>query len=100
MEGKSFSAALSAVFSVADAERLRGQIEMKKLIKVLSNIKVFKTSDEVIDFLSDKGFVISDIDVWSRTVKMMCFNLEVEVQEFNETNLDYVVSCRFVQPDP
>lgn len=32
-------------------------------------------------------------------VKMRAENLEVEVQEFNENNVDYVVSCRTVQPD-
>jgi hypothetical protein len=72
---------------------------MTKLIKVLSNIKVFKTSDEVLNFLADKGFVTSDVDGWSRIVKMRAENLEVEVQEFNENNVDYVVSCRSVQPD-
>ena len=95
----SVSAALSGVYCVADAEKLRGQREMTKLIKVLSNIKVFKTSDEVLSFLADKGFVTSDLCSWSRTVKMRCFDLEVEVQEFNETNIDYAVSCRSVQPD-
>lgn len=72
---------------------------MTKLIKVLSNIKVFKTSDEVLNFLSDKGFITSDVDGWARIVKMRAENLEVEVQEFNENNVDYVVSCRSVQPD-
>jgi hypothetical protein len=94
----SVSAALSGVYCVADAEKLGGQIEMKKLIKVLSNIKVFKTSDEVLNFLADKGFITSDLCVWSRTVKMRSENLEVEIQEQNETNVDYVVSCRSVQP--
>ncbi len=95
----SISAALSGAFCVGDAEKLRGEREIIKLIKVLSNIKVFKTSDEVTNFLSNKGFDTCDVDVWSRTLKMRCFNLEVEVQEFNETNLEYVVSCRSVQPD-
>lgn len=100
MQGQmSVSAALSGVFCVADAEKLRCQREMTKLIKVLSNIKVFKTSDEVLNFLADKGFVTSDVDGWSRIVKMRAENLEVEVQEFNENNVDYVVSCRSVQPD-
>lgn len=95
----SVSAALSGVYCVADAEKLRGQIEMRKLIKVLSNIKVFKTSNEVLIFLLDKGFVTSDLCCWSRTVKMRNENLEVEIQELNENNIDYVVSCRSVQPD-
>lgn len=94
----SVSAALSGVYCVADAEKLRGQREMTKLIKVLSNIKVFKTSDEVLNFLAEKGFITSDVDGWSRTIKMRAENLEVEVQEFNESNTDYNVSCRSVEP--
>ena len=100
MQGQmSVSASLRGVFCVADAEKLRCQREMTKLIKVLSNIKVFKTSDEVLSFLADKGFVTSDVDGWSRIVKMRAENLEVEVQEFNENSVDYVVSCRSVEPD-
>ena len=95
----SVSAALSGVYCVADAEKLRGQREMTKLIKVLSNIKVFKTSDEVLNFLAEKGFVTCDLCGWSRTVKMRAENLELEIQELNENNVDYVVSCLSIQPD-
>jgi nicotinic acid phosphoribosyltransferase len=95
----SVSAALSGVYCVADAEKLRGQREMTKLIKVLSNIKVFKTSDEVLSFLADKGFVTSDLCSWSRTVKMRAENLEVEIKELKENNVDYVVNCRSVETD-
>jgi riboflavin synthase alpha subunit len=95
----SVSAALSGVYCVADAEKLRGEIELMKFIKVLSNIKVFKTSDEVINFLAEKGFVTVDVCGWSRTVKMMCENLEVEICEFNENNIDYVVSCKSILSD-
>jgi hypothetical protein len=94
----SISAALSGVYCVADAEKLRGQREITKFIKVISNVKIFKTSDEVLNFLSEKGFKTYDLCQCSRTITMRCENLEVEIQEFNENNIDYVVSCKTVKP--
>lgn len=84
----SIGQALSAVYCVSDAGERKNKRETEKLIRVLAGQKVFKTSNELTEYLASKGFVTIDVDGWAHQIIMECNGLCVDIRDISETDYE------------